>query len=92
MRWVCGFADDGALARVAEAQGGGDSQQSGRSWEFAVLRGARLLDEIVPAMGGPAGVAINVAGPEGAMLFPPVVGIVADSVAVDAGEPDGGRD
>ncbi|MFE9296210.1 hypothetical protein [Streptomyces niveus] len=86
VRWVCGFTDKGALARFAETR-----DDSGRVWEFAVVRGARLLDEVVPAMGEPAGVAINVADPEGAMLFPPVVGIVSDMVAVDAGEPDGGR-
>ncbi|MGW6505974.1 hypothetical protein ACWGCP_00135 [Streptomyces niveus] len=88
VRWVCAFTDEGALARFAEARGGA----GGRAWEFAVVRGARLLDEIVPAMGRPAGVAVNVADPEGSMLFPPVVGIVPDAVAVDAGEPYGGRD
>ncbi|MFC9749721.1 hypothetical protein [Streptomyces niveus] len=87
VRWVCAFTDEGALARFAEARGG----EGGRAWEFAVVRGARLLDEIVPAMGRPAGVAVNVADPEGSMLFPPVVGIVPDAVAVDDGEPDGGR-
>lgn len=68
------------MARFAEARGG----ECGRVWEFASLRGARLLDEIVSAMGVPAGVAVNVADPEGAMLFPPVVGIVPEAVAVDA--------
>ncbi|MEW1793216.1 MULTISPECIES: hypothetical protein [Streptomyces] len=87
VRWVCAFTDEGALARFAEARGG----EGGRVWEFAVVRGARLLDEIVPAMGRPGGVAVNVADPEGSMLFPPVVGIVPDEVALDAGEPDGGR-
>nr|MDT0527358.1 AMP-binding protein [Streptomyces sp. DSM 41633] len=49
------------------------------------FRGARLLDEVIPAMGVPAGVAVNVADPDGSMLFPPVVGIVPDAVAVDLG-------
>ncbi|MFE3017079.1 hypothetical protein [Streptomyces sp. NPDC059256] len=80
VRWVCAFTDEEAFARFAAARG-----ESGREWEFAELRGARLLDEIVPAMGGPAGVAVNIADPEGAMLFPPVVGIVPDTVAVDEG-------
>lgn len=87
VRWVCAFTDEGALARFAEARGG----EGGRVWEFAVLRGARLLDEIVPAMGVPGGVAVNVADPEGAMLFPPVVGVVPDAVAVDADVPGGGQ-
>ncbi|MEV8003573.1 hypothetical protein AB0P10_12965 [Streptomyces parvus] len=92
IRWVCGFTDEAALARFAEeralVEGAGDAS---RSWEYAVFRGARLLDEVIPAMGVPAGVAVNVADPDGAMLFPPVVGIVPDGVAVDAGVPGGGR-
>lgn len=88
VRWICGFTDEAALARFARARDGGDGRaDGGREWEFAELRGARLLDEIIPAMGVPAGVAINVADPEGSMLFPPVAGIVPDAVAVDAGEP-----
>lgn len=43
-------------------------------------------------MGVPAGVAVNVADPDGSMLFPPVVGIVPDAVAVDAGVPGEERD
>lgn len=43
--------------------------------------GALELDEIVPAMGEPAGVAINIVDADGAMLFPPVVGIAADEAA-----------
>lgn len=44
-------------------------------------------------MGVPAGVAVNAADPDGSMLFPPVVGIVPDAVAVDADVdvPSGGR-
>ncbi|MFI1399793.1 hypothetical protein [Streptomyces sp. NPDC020681] len=84
VRWICGFTDEAALARFAQARDGGDGRTTAQEWEFAELRGARLLDEIVPAIGVPAGVAINVADPEGSMLFPPSVGIVPDAVAVDA--------
>ncbi|MFB7274996.1 hypothetical protein [Streptomyces sp. NPDC056244] len=98
VRWVCGFTDEAALARFAKARDGGDGQVSGREWEFAEIRGARLLDEVIPAMGVPAGVAVNIADPDGSMLFPPVVGIVPEAVAVDvgavdadAGARDGGR-
>ncbi|WP_328393780.1 hypothetical protein OHS70_04250 [Streptomyces sp. NBC_00390] len=91
VRWICGFTNEDALARFARARDTGDGSSSGRSWEFAELRGARLFDEIVPGMGVPAGVAVNVADPDGAMLFPPVVGIVPDAVAVDAGEARWGR-
>ncbi|MGX5391770.1 hypothetical protein ACWLMY_07825 [Streptomyces anulatus] len=89
VRWVCGFTDEGALARFAEeravVEGAGAVE---RAWEYATFRGARLLDEVIPAMGVPAGVAVNVADPDGSMLFPPVVGIVPDAVAVDADVPD----
>ena len=85
VRWICGFTDEEALARFAQARDTGDGRETGRSWEFAELRGARLMDEIIPAMGEPAGLAVNVADPDGAMLFPPVRGIVPDEVAVDGG-------
>lgn len=60
------------------------------AWEFAELRGARLLDEVIPAMGVPAGVAVDIADPDGSMLFPPARGIVPDAVAVDVPAEDGG--
>ncbi|MFI6289523.1 hypothetical protein ACIBCM_33105 [Streptomyces sp. NPDC051018] len=109
VRWICGFTDEGALARFALAHQGtegaapddyGRGQNHGhghgpagavRSWEYAALRGARLLDEIIPAMGEPAGIAVDIADPDGSMVFPPVKGIVPDAVAVDADEPHGGR-
>ncbi|MGY3682656.1 hypothetical protein ACVWXU_006279 [Streptomyces sp. TE33382] len=92
VRWICGFTDGEALARFAAARSsGGDAGAVGRSWEFAELRGARLLDEVVPAMGVPAGIAVNVADHDGSMLFPPVVGIVPGTVAVDAGDRDRGQ-
>ncbi|GGT71709.1 MULTISPECIES: SseB family protein [Streptomyces] len=90
VRWICAFTEEAALARFARArdtgqgQEAGDGQETGRSWEFARIRGARLLDEIVPAMGVPAGVAVDIADPDGSMVFPPVRGIVPDAVAVDA--------
>ncbi|MFC9243140.1 hypothetical protein ACFT7S_03555 [Streptomyces sp. NPDC057136] len=87
IRWLCGFTDEEALARFTRARGSEhDAGAVGRSWEYAELRGARLLDEIIPAMGVPAGIAVNIADPDGSMLFPPVAGIVPDEVAVDAQE------
>ncbi|MFD4593215.1 hypothetical protein [Streptomyces rubiginosohelvolus] len=94
IRWVCGFTDEAALARFAEERAVVEgAEDASRSWEYAAFRGARLLDEVIPAMGVPAGVAVNVADPDGSMLFPPVVGIVPDAVAVDADVdvPSGGR-
>lgn len=52
VRWVCGFTDEVALARFARGRASVDGAgAAGRSWEFAELRGARLLDEVVPARG-----------------------------------------
>lgn len=86
VRWICAFTDDRALARFLDRHGSGD-----REWEYAVLLGARLLDEIIPAMAEPAGVAVDVADEDGAMLFPPVVGIVPEAAAVDAEAREGGH-
>ncbi|MER5785748.1 hypothetical protein ABT104_29135 [Streptomyces mobaraensis] len=91
VRWIIGFTDEAALARFARVR---DSEATRvrdaraglagtRPWEYAALRGARLLDEIVPSMGCPAGVALDIADPDGAMFFPPVKGIVPEAVAVD---------
>lgn len=84
VRWVCGFTDEAALARFARARGAlHDPGAGGGVWKFAALRGARLLDKFIPAMGAPAGLAVNIADPDGSMYFPPVTGIVPDAVAVD---------
>ena len=80
VRWICGFTDETALARFALRHGPGD-----RPVDYAALLGARIVDEIVPALGEPAGLAVDIATDEGSMFFPPVVGIVRDAVAVDAG-------
>jgi hypothetical protein len=86
IRWVCGFSGEAALARFAARRGPGD-----RAWEYAALLGARILDEIVPAMGEPAGLAVDVASEGGAVFFPPVAGIVRDGAAVDVAVAGGGR-
>lgn len=80
VRWVCGFTDEAALARFALHHGPGD-----RPMDYAALLGARIVDEIVPALGEPAGLAVDIATEDGSMFFPPVVGIVPDTAAVDAG-------
>lgn len=79
VRWICAFSDEEALARFARARG-----DAAREWVYRTVLGARLLDVMVPLLPGPAGVALD-AGSEDGMLFPPVVGIVPDSVAVDLG-------
>ncbi|MFC8592408.1 SseB family protein [Streptomyces atroolivaceus] len=79
VRWICAFSDEEALARFASARG-----DAGREWTYQAVLGARLLDVMVPLLPGPAGVALDAGSTDG-MLFPPVAGIVPDSVAVDLG-------
>ncbi|WP_345942277.1 hypothetical protein [Streptomyces sp. SID2888] len=86
VRWVCGFTDEAALARFALHRTPGDEPL-----DYAALLGARIVDEIVPALGEPAGLAVDIATEDGAMFFPPVAGIVPDAVAVDAGPAGEGR-
>ncbi|MFD5934600.1 hypothetical protein [Streptomyces sp. NPDC060333] len=78
--WIYAFTDEEALARFAAARG---EAEAGREWEFLSVLGARLVDAVVPAAGGPAGVVLNVADVDGSMFFPPVAGIVPDASAVD---------
>ncbi|MFJ9865874.1 SseB family protein [Streptomyces sp. NPDC101165] len=80
VRWICGFTDEAALARFALHHASGEQPM-----DYAALLGARIVDEIVPALAEPAGLAVDIATEDGAMFFPPVVGIVPDAVAVDTG-------
>jgi hypothetical protein len=86
VRWICGFTDEAALARFALLHGSGDQPM-----DYAALLGARIVDEVVPSLSEPAGLAVDIATEDGSMFFPPVVGIVADGVAVDSGEAEEGR-
>ncbi|WP_406497058.1 SseB family protein [Streptomyces sp. NBC_00846] len=79
-RWICGFTDETALARFSRLHASGD-----QAADYAALLGARIVDEVVPSLGEPAGLAVDIATEDGSMFFPPVVGIVPESVAVDAG-------
>ncbi|MET9801632.1 SseB family protein [Streptomyces sp. NPDC006368] len=80
VRWLYAFTDEDALARFAAARG----MEPSAELEYVSILGARLVDAVVPSLDGPTGVAVDVADEEGAMLFPPVSGIVPDAVAVDA--------
>ncbi|GGS28634.1 hypothetical protein GCM10010269_79220 [Streptomyces humidus] len=84
VRWICGFTDEAALARFALRHGPGDQPM-----DYAALLGARIVDEVVPSLDEPAGLAVDIATEDGSMFFPPVVGIVPDAVAVDAGMREG---
>ncbi|MFC9915844.1 hypothetical protein [Streptomyces sp. NPDC059862] len=85
VRWICGFTDETALARFALRHGPGD-----RPMDYAALLGARIMDEVVPSLGEPAGLAVDIASEDGSMFFPPVTGIVPDGVAVDTDVPEKG--
>ncbi|MBA2808660.1 SseB family protein [Streptomyces sp. KM273126] len=76
IRWLLVFTDDAALARFAEARGEAVPDR-------VPVYGARLLDHVIPEVGGPVGIAVD-AGSAAGMVLPPVAGIVPDSVALDA--------
>ena len=80
IRWLFALTERAALERFAEARG-----EAVPDW--VPVYGARLLDQVVPAVGGPVGVAVD-AGSEAGLVLPPVTGIVPDAVAVDA-SPEG---
>ena len=83
VRFILAFSHAQALARYAQARG-----EYHREWAYQTILGARLLDVAVPAAGVPCGVALDCAdGPDG-MVFPPVLGVVPDEVAVDRGQED----
>ncbi|GAA4675212.1 hypothetical protein [Streptomyces youssoufiensis] len=80
IRWLHAFTDESALARFLLTQGA--PPEAGQ--EYAAVRGARLLDVVVPGHAAePCGVALDVADPDRSMFFPPVTGIVPDEAAVD---------
>ncbi|MFI1730202.1 SseB family protein [Streptomyces acidicola] len=76
IRWLLVFSDDAALARFAEARGEAVPER-------VPVYGARLLDQVIPEVGGPVGIAVD-AGSAAGMVLPPVAGIVPDAVALDA--------
>ncbi|MGE7439870.1 SseB family protein [Kitasatospora sp. NPDC001175] len=79
MRWIYAFSGEAELAAFARAR-----DFEGDRLDYLTVYGSRLLDVAVPALGVPGGVVLDVAG-RLPMLFPPVRGIVPDSVALDAG-------
>ncbi|QES59002.1 hypothetical protein DEJ51_16810 [Streptomyces venezuelae] len=75
--WICAFSGPETLARFADARG-----EAEREWPYRRIVGARLLDEVIPALDFPCGVALDAAGP-GGIVFPPVRGLVPDGAALD---------
>ncbi|MGK4584397.1 hypothetical protein [Kitasatospora sp. HPMI-4] len=77
LRWIYAFSGEAELTAFARAR-----SFDGTRLDYLSVYGSRLLDVAVPALGVPGGVALDVAGGQ-PMLFPPVRGIVPDSVALD---------
>ncbi|MFF1303149.1 SseB family protein [Streptomyces sp. NPDC058307] len=75
IRWLFAFTDLAALERFAEARG-----EAVPGW--VPVFGARLLDQVIPRVDGPTGIAVDAGSPTG-LVLPPVAGIVPDAVAVD---------
>ncbi|MDF4254577.1 MULTISPECIES: SseB family protein [unclassified Streptomyces] len=76
IRWIMAFSDEGTLSGFLLMQ-----QLHGERGYRAVL-GARLLDNIAPAVPGPCGVALDAGSEEGSLL-PPVSGVVPEQATVE---------
>ena len=68
IRWIYAFTTPTELADFLLARGEGEAEVG-----YLTVRGDRLLDAAVPALGVPGGVAVDVAG-DRPMLFPAVPG------------------
>lgn len=75
IRWLFAFTDAPALERFAETR-----REAVPDW--VPVFGARLLDQVIPRVDGPMGIAVDAGSPTGFVL-PPVEGIVPDTTAVD---------
>jgi hypothetical protein len=87
VRWLYAFTDEESLARFLVRRGADPAAGA----DYLAVLGARLLDSVIPSLDGPTGIAVNVADDDGAMLFPPVAGIVPDAVAVTAAAGEDGH-
>jgi hypothetical protein len=90
IRWILAFSDVGALARLARSRRNPDlrrpavnADQGAEAWDVRKVRGSRLLDSVIPAVGRPCGVALD-AGSKGGTVLPPVAGIVPEKATVEA--------
>jgi hypothetical protein len=77
IRWIYAFSGVDELARFLRARG----EPGDVDFSYLRVEGWRLLDVAVPAVGVPAGVALDV-GCERPVMFPPVAGVVPNAVAV----------
>ena len=96
IRWILAFSDEKALTRLARARDDLDIPQLAttvdegkQTWDYRKVRGSRLLDSVIPAVGRPCGVALD-AGSKGGTVLPPVAGIVPEKATVEAYTADSG--
>ncbi|MGX1886921.1 SseB family protein [Streptomyces sp. NPDC055287] len=75
VRWLFAFTGVEALEAFA-------GQRGEVIDEWVPVFGARLLDRVIPDIGGPVGIAVDAAG-AAPLVLPPVAGIVPDAVALD---------
>jgi hypothetical protein len=75
VRWIFAFTSEATLADFALMRGLDDEIA------FVRMRGARLLDVVVPAVEGPAGVALD-AGSGRGLLLPPAHGVVPEEAVL----------
>jgi hypothetical protein len=64
MNWLLAFTSPQALGTFARRR-----DEGGQLWPYATIRGSRLLDEIMPAIPRPAGLAVDI-GTTRPMLLP----------------------
>ncbi|MFD4179712.1 SseB family protein [Rhodococcus sp. NPDC058514] len=62
--WICAFTSEDEYARYLAARG--DSEHRG----FRALLGGRIVDDLIPGLANPTGIAVDIAGPS-PMAFPP---------------------
>ncbi|MFF4909654.1 SseB family protein [Streptomyces sp. NPDC001260] len=77
VRWLYAFTGEESMGRFLAARGIGP----GTEVPYMTVYGSRLLGVAVPAVGVPAGISVDVAGPWPGLL-PPVAGIVPPVAAV----------
>ncbi|MDI3409051.1 SseB family protein [Streptomyces cavernicola] len=80
VRWLFAFTGMETLERFAE-------QRPETVDEWMPVFGARLLDQVIPGIGGPVGVAVDAGSPAG-LVLPPVQDIVPDAVAWQPAQDD----
>jgi len=78
LHWLYAFTSGTELARYAAVRG-----EANREWHYLTVRGRRVLKDFLPGLPQPCGVVLDVAG-ERPMMFPPVRGVVPDTIALNA--------